>query len=379
MAWFRSNALLAALLTLTGCTAKNVNQSYQLKQINAQYFLLPPHAETAPGDRLTFRIPAGGNAVPDVDCSIKGTWFTLVRSSHDKFWTAEVPTAVAWEKSGGTIDMKEEWEAFAATLNGLRQKQCFSPQEYVSLEQTLVANLPAPADEILFYRYGYGMGGYVNLAPGMQLRIERDFFASESPAADPRDYRGTTITSYAVDGNGQNGVHLTFLGVEKKSAGGHTPQAIALDIDLATQFAAAARLRLFLQDLEVSGNAKTPAILVGAANENDVNQATRQVAANPQACTGHLNVTCAIFQGSVTVSPMLQVTVNGKPTYVPIGSKLWSVLPLDSSRNGNVVRTLRVERPYRGKMAEVMFAHDQEGVAQILVMGGDRISWSKKQ
>src|ERR1700760_4594470 len=111
MAWFRSNALLAALLSalldLTGCSVKNVNQSYQLKQINAQYFLLPPHAEIAPGDRLTFRIPTGGNAASDGDCSIKGTWFTLVRSPRDKFWTAEVPTAAAWEKSGGTVDMKE--------------------------------------------------------------------------------------------------------------------------------------------------------------------------------------------------------------------------------------------------------------------------------
>jgi hypothetical protein len=384
--------IAALLLTLSGCALKRTSGVYQLKQIESQYFLLPPNTSDSTEKYQKLSIPLaqmGGHrqTSDNVACSIKGAWFSFYRVPGSKFWTAEVPAATAWERSGGTVDMKDEWQAFEADLYGLLHRRCFSSlDEYSLAKQRIATNLPAPASDALFYRYGYGPGGYVDLAPGMQLRIERDLYAAEdSEQPRPEDYRGTTITSYGIAPSGEDEVKLVFLRIDKRSPPADALHAIVpspnLDANLVSQFSASSRLRLFLQDLVVSGNAKTPAILIGASSEIDLKAVTAEIETKPQvSCTDLVRwrVTCAIFHGAVTVSPMLQVTVNGAQSYIPIGSKLWFVLPLvQGAKDAKLVRTLRVQRLYLGKMTDVRFAHNQEEISQLLLVGGDRISWSR--
>jgi hypothetical protein len=155
---------------------------------------------------------------------------------------------------------------------------------------------------------------------------------------------------------------------------------IAGDATLATDFAAAPRLRLFLEDLVVAGNATSPAILIGASTTQGLNDAAQAIASDPRiSCQGlqRLQVTCALFDGLVTVSPMLQVAVNGSPTYVPIGSRLWFVLPPMTDQQATLIRTIRVKRSFDSKPVDVHFVHDTEDLFQLLLFGGDKISWSK--
>jgi hypothetical protein len=269
---------MPALLTaFTGCAVHPSRGVYRLSEINSQYFLLSPDAAHSQGEHQTLLIPRAlrddnPNGSPVADCSIKGPWFSFYEGPGNSSWTAQTPTAPAWERSGGAVDMENEWRNFEAALYDLQQRRCFSSLgEYLFVKQRIAASLSAPAGDTLFYRYGYGPGGYVDLAPGMQLRIERDFYGSHT-SEQPRsiDYQGTTITSYGVTANVQNETKLIFLRIDKKSLGAKAPEATAPDATLATRFAAAPHLRLFLQDLVVSGNAKTPAILIGSSNNNDL-------------------------------------------------------------------------------------------------------------
>jgi len=382
-------AALAALFTAAiGCAPKKSTDVYQLRQIQSQYFLLPPNTSASQEKYQTLSIPVteagNGRETGDAkDCSVKGDWFSFYRVPGNKFWTVQIPTAAAWEQSGGTVDMKDEWQGFEAALYGLQQRHCFaSLDEYFQVKQRIAASLPAPADETLFYRYGYGPGGYVDLAPDMQVRIERDFYRSNhGEQTRPEDYRGTTITTYAVTASGEEEVKLALLGVEKKSPGGNALDATSLDTKLASQFSASSRLRLFLQGLVVSGNAKTPAILIGALRQNDLSAVTTAIETNPQIACADLirwRVTCVLFRGPVTVSPMLHVTVNGASSYIPVGSKLWIVLPYATGdKEAKLLRTVRLQRLFRGKVTQVLFARNQEEVSQLLLIGGDRISWSR--
>ena len=374
------------LTALMGCGLHRSTDVYRLSEINSQYFLLSPDAAHSQGEHQTLLIPRARkddkpNRSPAADCAIKGPWFSFYQSPGNNSWTAETPAAPAWERSGGAVDMEDEWRSFEAALYGLQQRRCFtSPDEYLLVKQRIAASLSAPAGDTLFYRYSYGPGGYVDLASGMQLRIERDFYGSHN-SEQPRsaDYQGTTITSYEVTANVENETKLNFLRIDKKSLGAKTPDATAPDATLATQFAAAPHLRLFLQDLVISGNAKTPAILIGASNNNDLRAVTQEIENKPQvSCADllHWQVTCAFFDGTVTVSPMLQVVLNGAPTYVPIGSKLWFILPhLNDAQQARLLRTLRLERPFQGKAIEVQFARTEAEISQLLVLGGDRVSW----
>jgi hypothetical protein len=379
-------AVMALLSGCLGCAGHHRTTAYVLSKFDSQYFLLSPDALQARGDYQTLRIPRSRereNAKATVDCSIKGLWFSFYTNPDGSpGWIAETPTAAASQRSAGAIDMKEEWQGFEQALYGLEQKQCFaSVDEYLSVEERIAASVSAPATDTLFYRYGYGPGGYVDLAPGMQLQIERDFFGPHTVDQAPTtNYRGTTITYYEVSGNIKTGTRLGFLRTEKRSVGSTAPDAASPDVTLATDFAPAPRLRLFLEDLVVAGNTTSPAILIGAHTTQELNDAAQTISSNPGiSCKSllRLQVTCAFFDGFVTVSPMLQVVVNGSSTYVPIGSRLWFVLPPMTEQQPALIRTIRVKRSFEGKPVEVHFAHDTEDLSQLLLFGGDKISWLK--
>jgi hypothetical protein len=379
-------ATMALLSGCLGCAGHHRTNAYVLSKFDSQYFLLSPDALNPRGDHQTIRIPRSrepGAANAAVDCSIKGPWFSFYANpGRSADWVAETPTASASQQSAGAIDMKEQWQGFERALYVLQEKQCFvSADEYLSVKERIAASVSAPATDTLFYRYGYGPGGYVDLAPGMQLQIERDFFGPHAAEQQPpKDYRGTTITYYAVSGNIESGTRLGFLRTEKRSVGSTAPDVVAADVTLATDFAGAPRLRLFLEDLVVAGNAKSPAILIGARTTQELNDAAQAIESDPAiSCKRllRLQVTCALFDGLVTVSPMLQIAVNGSSTYVPIGSRLWFVLPSMIHQQPAFIRTIRVKRSFDSKPVDVHFVHDTEGLSQLLLFGGDKISWSK--
>ena len=376
MSMARLKLVLVAVLVAacTGCALRQSGSTYRLSEINSQYFLLSPDAAALQDNHQTLHISRKDDK--QKACSIKGPWFSFYPASGSKpQWIAETPSAAAWERSSGAVDMMDQWQGFERALYGLQQRHCFgSPDEYLSAKQRIAASLSPPSGDSLYYRYGFGPGGYVDLAPGMQLRIERDFFGARST-----DYQGTTITNYEISGN-DAGIAIEFLRVEKRSAGSTTPVPISSDIELATQFATAPCLRLFLLNLAVSANTKAPAILIGASSKEELNAPTQAIESDPAiACSTlqHSTLTCALFDGSVTVSPMLEVFVNGAPTYIPIGSRLWVVLPhLTDAQQARLMRTLRLRRRFQGKLVDVKFVPDSNTLSQLLLVGGDRISWS---
>jgi hypothetical protein len=125
---------------------------------------------------------------------------------------------------------------------------------------------------------------------------------------------------------------------------------------------------------------QSPAILIGASTDEDISEATREIennAGTPCKALARGHITCVRFDGSVTVSPMLQVLVNGSINYVPIGSKLWFVLPhTPQLQETAFIRTLRVQRLFQNKTVDLQFNHDEEGVSQVLLVGGDKVTWS---
>ena len=101
------------------------------------------------------------------------------------------------------------------------------------------------------------------------------------------------------------------------------------------------------------GDAKTPAILIGGALDQDLAGATQAIENDPGISCKALpswKITCMLFDGAVTVSPMLEIFINGARSYVPIGSKLQFILPhVTTSERATLIQTLRVERSVSGQ------------------------------
>ncbi|MGC2401403.1 MAG: hypothetical protein WA510_16525 [Acidobacteriaceae bacterium] len=378
------------LVECIGCAVRPAKSVYRLTRLDADYYLLSPDASTSKGEQQTIRIPRYSPEIDSghastLDCSIHGPWFSLSKASGSPgYWIADTPSPSALQRAPGALDLKDQWKNFDQALNGLRQRMCFaSVDEYSLVRQRIAAGISAPAADTLFYHYGYGPGGYVDLTPGMRLQIEREFFYLDSNAHPSlADYLGTTIVYYQVLNSLESGAKLSFLRTDKRAVRRVAPENNPLDVELATQFAARDHLRLFLEVLAVSGSVQSPAILIGASTGDEINDASIKIENDPGiSCEviSRRNVTCARFDGTVTVSPMLQIVANGTITYVPIGSKLWFVLPhTPGSKETNLIRTLRVQRLFQNKFVDVQFARDEESVSQVLLVGGDKVSWSKR-
>ncbi len=305
-----SLAVSLFLLQSLGCAAhrSQTGAFYKLTQIDSQYFLVPNGSRIV-GRRQQFQIsiaPAQEQSVQK-NCSINGEWFSLYPADPPTTqWTVETPSADAWAAAGGQVDLKPEWDRFLREISTLAQKQCFSADEgLAAIKQKIVAGMAMPADESLLYRYSYGQAGYVDLGPGMELRIERNVATAnavhEIKASSPMR---TIVTSYGFRSVGGNGVQMSFLGSQGDIA---SDSALKLpDRALATEFKATPHLRLILQRLEVSANSSNPAILLGGSEIKDLDAATAAASRNPNTTCDELRksrVTCVEFEGLVTVSP----------------------------------------------------------------------------
>lgn len=372
-----SLAVSLFILQSLGCTShrSQTGAFYKLTQIDSQYFLVPNGSRIL-GRRQQFQIsiaPAQEQSVQK-NCSIHGEWFSLYPADPPTTqWTVETPSADAWAAAGGHVDLKPEWDRFLREISTLSQKQCFSADEgLAAIKQKIVTGMAMPADESLLYRYSYGQAGYVDLGPGMELRIERN--VATANASTPMR---TIVTSYGFSSVGGNGVQISFLGSQGDIA---SDSALKLpDGALATEFKATPHLRLILQRLEVSANSSNPAILLGGSEINDLDAATAAANRNPNISCDELRksrVTCVEFEGLVTVSPVLDVTVNGRPAQVPLGSKVTYVFPPTDDYGASISKSLKIRRQSGGGYRELEFARNEDDVGQILIFGGDEISFA---
>jgi hypothetical protein len=378
-----------ALLSLTLGCAGHTRQSYNLVEIDSQYFLAPSGAAIE-GQHQEVQISLGPSKPGGIDagrCAIHGQWFSFYPSeSASESWTVESPTAQAWAQAGGHVDLKPEWDHFLSELAARQQKQCFpATADFTSIKQKIVAGMAMPIDESLLYRYSYGEEGYADLSPGMELRIERNIRNAETATASAQTKGNplrTITTSYDFRPANGSDVQINFLRSQDTSPSEDFSALGLPDETLAATFNASTHLRLILQHLEVTAGTKSPAILLGGAAVKDLDAATSMALGNPDITCEDLqkfHVACVRFNGLVTVSPVLKVTVNGRPTDVPLGSKVWYLFPPSPGSAPKILRTLKIRRLADGQFRELQFRRTEDDVGQILLFGGDEISWSRSK
>jgi hypothetical protein len=377
-------AVSALLCQCLACAAHHdlTDPAYRLVGANSQYFLTSG-APQIRGQHLEFQISLGNTETnrqvfPGDNCSVRGQWFSLYPSKPSTAgnWTVETPAVGAWAEAAGHTDLKPEWDKFLQTIIALQQRQCFPRSvNFIEVKEKIVEGMAMPADESLLYRYSFGQGGYVDLTAGIELRIERNISASGANGMHPR----TIITSYGFTNTAANETQIHIIrsqdSLEKKE--GDLPNIP--DKKLASEFQSLPHLRVILQRLTVSAGVNSPAILLGASDMASLDEATQPTVTDPKttcADLGKFPVKCVDFNGLVTVSPVLQVKVNRRLRYAPLGSKVWYVFPPQADVSSNILKTLRIRRQYGKAYRDIQFSRNQEDVGQILLLGGDEISWS---
>jgi hypothetical protein len=374
-----------------------------------QVYLLPPLMPNTFGEALEFEIwqlytgPESGYG----DYKVSNADFALEfgEQGHSSKIYANVCLTGAnlWSCDGkARAALMQNFTSFLTEVEAkLEAKAVLAPGGTAAIAAQIADRIPAPPVETLFYRYSLwtGLAGgspYVDVRPGMRLRIETEASQYVSPGSPLNGYVGGGTITVAVGstpaGSGRAVTFDPFLGTISSPATAGAPDPIVVGglVDLHPVGGARPHWRLFypasmpLPSPPGSLGMAQNVTLAGAATLADMAAVTREYPNRAQADPANVY---AVFSGRAMVVPEIQIGLAAgheapwQPTWVPLGTTLANVteryapLPLDpklpdvsvrrpSSAANSGVATIRISR---------QVAALTPGMLDIPLAGGDLV------
>ena len=373
------------LLCFSGCLHRKVSlQGNYTVEGNAGYpMLVPAFTSTrVEGDFQTSNVILQGARQDShtelaAGCVIQGDLFSLHPGipADSKHWTMKGLSVQGWNLRGGKVDTDEQWKMFVGQLALMKQQGCFPPEMTIfSLQQAFAAVIPLPASEVQSFLYSANSEGFVDLSPGMEIKIEEMLASGEATAQ-----RQTAYTYYQVVSSTELGVAL------RRSVSGHrgqnqlAGQESNLYPHLPDSFAKAPLMRLFFESFPAGGS-KRNAMILGASHLNGLEAATRLIEAHGnEACAAQeSNFVCITFKDD-SVSLLSPIRINEHLSFYPFGTQLAIILQgLSGDKQTEALATVHVMRRLaRGDYAEVLFPRTMESARQLVLLPEDRVHWSQ--
>jgi hypothetical protein len=373
------------LLCVSGCLHRKLSlQGNYTVEGNAGYpMLVPAFTSTrVEGDFQTSNVILQGarqdsHTELSAGCVIEGDLFSLHPGipADSKQWTMKGLSVQGWNLRGGKVDTDEQWKMFVGELAHMKQHGCFPAEMTVfSLQQAFAAVIPLPASEVQSFLYSANAEGFVDLSPGMEIKIEEMLASGEVTAQ-----RQTAYIYYQVVSSAELGVAL------RRSVSGHrgqnqlAGQESNLYPQLPGSFAKAPLMRLFFESIPAGGS-KRNAMLLGASHVNELEAATRLLEAQGnEACAAHTeNFVCVTVKDDA-VSLLSPIRINERLFFYPFGTQLAIILQqLSRDKQTEALATVRVMRRLaRGDYAEIVFPRTMESARQVVLLPEDRVDWSQ--
>jgi len=279
----------------------------------------------------------------------------------------------------------EALDGFLADVDRLQQGGCF-PDASVSIRDFILQNIPMRPQESYYNAYGYRLGkGGLDLKPGIRLKIERAYFRPPTvPGEDKygaKNFLGLSTVYFDVGVNRDSKTEFRQLGDIRYSpttdsqSGAEGLRDIALG-----HLPPERRYRIFFYTYLVAEQQKRSAAIIGSDDVGKLDELDRELRANPEEdcndAKASAEVSCFSFDGFVTLSSQVSVELNGKPTFVEWGVRVRDVLPKTWNERG--LKWLRVQRRFGAdRYLDVKFDRGQANVLALVLVGGDRVTWSK--
>lgn len=279
-----------------------------------------------PQSNLGTNPPAGGD-------------ITLDWSAWPKL-TAQIPDYV-WNTAAQ--DRQNLATAFATLLTQLEAMEDNGQlrrgtARYVA--QRIVDGLPLQLSEALFYRYGFNAAlGYVDLMPGMRLRIEYGSYQSVGPGQPLNSFTGSGVGYYDITTflKQQNGSFVdriafnSYLAANRAPAIAPSSSGASSIIDVQSQHGPRRYYRLLYPNTFISPtNMGNPGLaenvtLIGADTLALIRSTTDDYEKGLPVFTG-ADVDAVYFAGRAILIPEVLLFVNSGPTWVPIGTTVRNVI-----------------------------------------------------
>lgn len=385
-----SAAALCALMFCSGCLQHRVSigEGYRIEDSGGTPMLVPNALQNnKPGEFQTVvvKFSAGRtDAKTRVggDCAIHGAVFSLQpsSSSNNRSWVVRSPSTSGWDTVSGEADVDSQWKLFIGDLAHMHDRGCFPSGLSTQFIRSAVAErIPLPANLVPIFMYSDRGERFVNLAPGMEIRIQRVLPTETSANTGPStSLRILTVDYDVVSGrDGEIGLRISHRpdGVRGASLGREDRQFLTLD----QRFASTSVMRLFLQGVseEKQGKTESDPILIGASDTAELDALTDLIRQRDPATCGDRPATACIDLPHGSISLFSTVWVNGHKTTCSFGAPLIFLLfPLPPQKQARALESIRVMRRLDlGHYADIQITRTPDGARQVLLLPGDRIEW----
>jgi hypothetical protein len=385
-----SRTALCVLMFCSGCLQHRVSigDGYRIVD-NGGAPLLVPNAlqNNKPGKFQTVMVnlPAGQSDTKiraGGDCAIHGAIFSLQpgSSSNNRSWVVRSPSTSGWNAVSGEADVDEQWKLFIGDLAHMHDLGCFpSGLSTQSIRSAVAERIPLPANLVPIFMYSDRGERFVNLAPGMDIRIQK-VLPNETPAdTGPKTSLRILTIDYDVVSRHDGGTELRLShrpdGVRGAPLGRGDRQFLTLD----QRFAPTSVMRLFLQGLseEKQGKQEFDPILIGASDTAELDALTDLFRQRDSATCVDRRGTACIELPHGSISLFSTVWVNGQKTTCSFGSPLvFLLLPLPPQKQAKALESIRVMRRLDlGHYVDIQITRTPDGARQLLLLPGDRIDW----
>jgi len=369
----RTILLLSAVILTVACMSGCVHPPYPSWRL-ANNVLTPPGISRPTVTQRTVRADAGEHPAcpPGVRARRKQV---LVSVSHDSLNKQLPGWLTAWTED-------------------LEAQGCIAPGEAVRLADGIAQSLPLEINAAFRLLYPDSLPtGMVELLPRVRLQVMMPIMA-EGAAPDAPIIEAATAT---VSGNTVNiearftgnllGYETALYSVRAKnhSAGvsiapisterhinGQTERVPLPIHDYFLPLSSSSFYGLFYK----GGETEFTALIVGARTKADLDRHTNLLKTGTASCETLNNEICVAIPKRVAINPMVLVTVNGAETRLNWGATLGTAIRTAGERQPNtLLPQLSVFKPYGDRMAPVEFDHRDPAILNLILMGGETISW----
>jgi hypothetical protein len=385
-----SRVTACALVFCSGCLQHDVSVvgGYSIDDKGGVPMLVPnavQNINSGEFQAVTVTLPAGTSSVKTQlreNCSIQGGVFSLhpVSSSNSRSWVVKSPSTTGWDTASGKADLDAQWRLFIRELARMHDQACFpSGLNTQYIRSAIAERIPLPADLVPIFMYSDRGERFVNLTPGMEIRIQKVLTTGASINTGSDSSLRLLTVDYDVFSRPGGGVGLRLNHrpdrEQRTSLGAEDRQFLTLD----QGFAATSVLRLFLEGFseEKQGKSESGPILIGATDATRLDLLSDLIRKRDSvACVNSPGDVCVdLPTGSVSLSSI--IWINGRRTASAFGTSLASQLfRLPQPKQARALESVQVIRQLRlGQYANIRITRTIEGAQQLLLLPGDRIVW----
>ena len=366
--------------------------SYRIADVDGFPLTLPPPVTTlAPNKLLTVQFPISPGPARlrnSAACIETNDLFSARVDAKQRQLILTMPSLMDWRKilllweQPGNQGIEQKMEALRVAPETLEARGCLSPGSALSLRQVLRDALPVRPGQDLYSHYFYRPAGLgLDLRPGVRIKLQRAHF-SGPPTADGRrsvnDLIGTSTIYYECQEDSQRRASFKRADVHFDSDK-LTAELRRGSEDMRFSDRAHPRpiYRLFLLTSYPQKGLRRSALILGASSIGRMQAMEREISANLAiGCEDLMKASdsvCIPFEGDVSVSPEVQVTINGKPAFVDWGSTVRSVLRKEGAERAGGVR---LRRQFQGQLLPVEVDVKAESeLGNMALIAGDDLSW----